>query len=89
MIPFLIILQIRIEIKDIPPIPIVIIKDIIPVLDQEVILNIDILIIKIEDTMIIIITIDIIDIEDIIEIILTGKMVIEIEIEKEKKMKNI
>ena len=83
MIPIQIIHQIPIEIKDIPLIPVVIIKDIIPVLDPEVILNIGIPITMKKDTMIIII-IDIIDIEDIIEIILIEKIIIEIE----KKRKN-
>ena len=84
MIHIQIIHQIPTEIKDIPLIPAVIIKDIIPVLDPEVILNIGIHITMKEDMMIII-TIDIIDIEDIIEIIQIGRKMIEIE----KKKKNI
>jgi hypothetical protein len=83
MIPIRIIHQIQTEIKDIVVILEVIIKDIIPVLDQEVIQNIDIPTTKKEDMMIIII-IDIIGIEDIIENIQIEKMVIEIE----KKRKN-
>ena len=83
MIPIRIIHQIQTEIKDIVVILEVIIKDIIPVLDQEVIRNIDIPTTKKEDMMIIII-IDIIGIEDIIENIQIEKMVIEIE----KKRKN-
>jgi hypothetical protein len=83
MIPIRIIHQIQTEIKDIVVILEVIIKDIIPVLDQEVIQNIDIPTTKKEDMMIFII-IDIIGIEDIIENIQIEKMVIEIE----KKRKN-